>query len=717
MPAFIASRPIGVATRATTGINANWAYVEAPNYSTAFTLSGSISGTTNSPTTFTVTPGPAGTTLQAQTTVYCYEDPTPPSVPILRAVLTFAAGAGPSNPQTFTVTRTADGTSTVSMTNTGGLANTGSPISYTSSAQSAAPFLVVRTSRRSTTLQSAIDGTGAFGSGAGVVSSDTIRVAGGTYAVTSDTALGSMFYATYMGGPNAGVQIASLTIEAENINDKPFLDYSSRTADGITMGVPCTSLTLRGIRLKGRQNQSSGSDTHGVYILTGYPASPSTGPTATLTLDQCELREWSDGILTRSNHNFSTVITSCVFQDNGANSGLYHGIYFSGGASLTVTGSTFRTTVNAVSQPGAGHLIKSRARTTTIRGCLFDPAYGTATCIDVCNGGDVTITGNIINHTFGAAQSGDDNPTIKFGEEQQPRYNVNSPQYNPANTDNFVHDGRTTHSILLAQNTFRRLQPEGGQPFDIIEVDIPTTDYISGSGDQLMTVTQTIRNNIVANDTGTATNFVAAYPSNTAVTYASVNNLGVCSAGDFACVPYVADATYAWAADFTAPTARSDYRRGGVSLTLPSWVPSTTWQWSPITGSRWSDYIVDAGNAVVVAADGPAAGYETYLNCWAYSGPAYSQRRHELYMFGGGHTAGTLNLLTRYLLNTSSPSVDVAEPSTSASVRTAETSSGSYTADAWWGDDGTGIKPIATVSIWTHANRSWSSDSRLCRAI
>jgi hypothetical protein len=87
-----------------------------------FTLSGSTSGTTSSPTTFTVTPNGTMATLVVVTPAATNAGSVSP------ATLSFPAGT--SAAKTFTVTRAADGISSVSITNDGGLSNFGSPISY-----------------------------------------------------------------------------------------------------------------------------------------------------------------------------------------------------------------------------------------------------------------------------------------------------------------------------------------------------------------------------------------------------------------------------------------------------------------------------------------------------------------------------------------------------------------------------------------------------------
>lgn len=111
---------------------------------------------------------------------------------------------------------------------------------------------------------------------------------------------------------------------------------------------------------------------------------------------------------------------------------------------------------------------------------------------------------------------------------------------------------------------------------------------------------------------------------------------------------------------------------GGRSAPVPSWVPSTTWEWASITGTRWTDTIKDDGTgaAPAVTANDPGVS-KTYGAVWDYSGPVYSKARHEFWMFGGGHAGTTINILTKWALGSDTPSVSmVCAPSSEATRRT-----------------------------------------------
>lgn len=572
-------------------------------------------------------------------------------------------------------------------------------------APNATPFKNARTGLRYATLQAALDD----GGGSAPVSGDTIKVAPGTYIVNSSADVGSLTY--ILSSVPYGVLLDTLTIEWETFGTRPVIDMSGYSAssqasggDGhcLIMGTTCHTLTVRGLDIKGYRGAQLCS---GVYILTGYPAAPAAGPSATLTVEYCAIRQCVNGILTRPNYSFTGNYRYTTFEDNGKGDGLSHGIYASDNAAANFLGCTFRTTAASAAQPGLGHLIKSRATVSTVQGCLFDPAHGTATCMDFPNGGTVSVAGNVILR-YGAAAYNDDNPPIKFGEEQVPSVNANSPSFaGGGQTDNFVHDSRT-HSLTLAQNTIRMVQPEGGTPiFPVLQLTTPTTDwYLAGvptpqssggtGGDVAMTVTQTVRNNIVGSDTAAAANFVSTYPSNTAVSNTTISNLGVYSGDIVSGDPVVNDAAYAYASEFAIPNARTDTNRGGVIVGVPSWVPSTALVWTAIPSTTFDNYMKDDGSGIASAAGAEPTGgtnaptYALYRKWTSFGGPAYSRKRHEIYAFGGGHAATTLNFLARWNLNLNTPSMTLMCAQTASATKQANwnTSYVNTTSRGYWPD-------------------------------
>ena len=128
MTEFRISRPIRISGTATSAIGGSFTAGSSVPVANAFTLTGPTSGVTSTASTFTVTPNGQ---LAATVVVTPLATNAGSVVPL---TLTFSAGSTAA--QTFTVVRTTDGTSVVSITNNGGLSNAGTPISYTTTAAS-----------------------------------------------------------------------------------------------------------------------------------------------------------------------------------------------------------------------------------------------------------------------------------------------------------------------------------------------------------------------------------------------------------------------------------------------------------------------------------------------------------------------------------------------------------------------------------------------------
>jgi hypothetical protein len=113
-------------------------------------------------------------------------------------------------------------------------------------------------------------------------------------------------------------------------------------------------------------------------------------------------------LLAASNPGATITIDHSEFNNNGTGTGLTHSLYVNEVGTLTITNSYFHD-VNA------GHEIKSRADTTIILNNRIanEPALSASYSIDLPNGGNATVSGNVIekgllaqNWTF-----------VSFGEE------------------------------------------------------------------------------------------------------------------------------------------------------------------------------------------------------------------------------------------------------------------------------------------------------------
>lgn len=392
----------------------------------------------------------------------------------------------------------------------------------------------------------------------GAVSGDTIQVAPGTYVISAlgDNDPGM----TRIAG---GINLHTLTIEWEVPGVQPIIDLSAfanregnqggRTV-GIEAGPNSRNLTVRGLVLIGHQ----AGDAYGINSNAGYlPGVGFNGnPASTLTIEYCKLVRWADGVkATIYNREITVNLRYSTIEDCTGGS-LTHGVYMPATAAIHVLGCVFRTTTAGLrpSSNTAGHLLKSRARVTTVRGSLFDPKAGCASCIETPNGGALTVEGNIILH-YGQVSNANDNPPIKYGFEES----ASSP-------DGTSQDGRT-HSIKIAQNTVRKDQPRdwsGSSNTAIgmvwVAANMTTDARVPIAPASIPTA---VRNNIIA-DAGCAARTLMDYPQNSAVARSTISDLGVYSGGPIAGSPAESDAKFVWAGEFAVPTGRMDTFQGGL---------------------------------------------------------------------------------------------------------------------------------------------------------
>jgi hypothetical protein len=130
-----------------------------------------------------------------------------------------------------------------------------------------------------------------------------------------------------------------------------------------------------------------------------------------LMVRRCAFFDNQNGLLTANFANAQLSIEDSEFAQAPRDEGkLHHLLYVGRIASLTVTGSHFH-------QGHIGHLIKSRARSTTLAyNLIYDGVGGRASYeVDLPNGGDALLIGNVIG------QSADtENPVVvAFGAEGQ----------------------------------------------------------------------------------------------------------------------------------------------------------------------------------------------------------------------------------------------------------------------------------------------------------
>jgi hypothetical protein len=126
-----------------------------------------------------------------------------------------------------------------------------------------------------------------------------------------------------------------------------------------------------------------------------------------LTITNSYIHNNQDGLLANPNANGTITIDHSEFAFNGIGDGYTHNIYVNEVGKLTITNSYFH-------DADSGHEIKSRALVTDISNTrIYDNNSDTSYSVDLPNGGDATLSNNIIEQGRKAA-----NPTIvAYGEE------------------------------------------------------------------------------------------------------------------------------------------------------------------------------------------------------------------------------------------------------------------------------------------------------------
>ena len=123
----------------------------------------------------------------------------------------------------------------------------------------------------------------------------------------------------------------------------------------------------------------------------------------TLLIDNVHLHNNQNGILGAADATGSITIQNSEIDHNGTSAGNTHNIYIGDIANFTLTNSY-------VHDANVGHEVKSRAENNTITNNRIEDNNGTSSyAIDLPNGGNATITGNVIeqginnqNHTINA---------------------------------------------------------------------------------------------------------------------------------------------------------------------------------------------------------------------------------------------------------------------------------------------------------------------------
>ena len=170
----------------------------------------------------------------------------------------------------------------------------------------------------------------------------------------------------------------SITLQA--VGGQVQLIATEQPPDGkayITEGAAGISVTINGFAISG----VSVPDNNGAGIR--YEGGQ-------LSLNDDYIFNNQEGLLGAADPNGSITINHSEFAFNGDGSGSTHGIYVGAIANFTITNSYIHDT-------SVGHELKSRAANNTITNDrIFDNASTASYSIDLPNGGNATISGDVI---------------------------------------------------------------------------------------------------------------------------------------------------------------------------------------------------------------------------------------------------------------------------------------------------------------------------------
>lgn len=231
-------------------------------------------------------------------------------------------------------------------------------------------------------------------------SGNTLRVgAGGTYSTIASAVAAARSGDTVevLPGEYRG-DVAVLSrddVVIRGIGQRPVLVADGRDAEGKGIfvsrgrGIVISNLDFRGARVRDRNGA-------GIRVERGP-----------IKIVGCHFEGNENGILVGNDTTIDVEILDSAFVGNGAGDGYSHNLYVGTVARLNVTGCYF-------ARARVGHLLKSRARESTISYCRLTGEDGTASYeLEFPNGGRVLAIGNLI-------QQGplSENPTlVSYGAE------------------------------------------------------------------------------------------------------------------------------------------------------------------------------------------------------------------------------------------------------------------------------------------------------------
>ena len=275
---------------------------------------------------------------------------------------------------------------------------------------------------------------------AAATSGDTINVQAGTY--TND------FPSQINGLTIQGVGgIVKLVATTQPPNGKAILDVAGNT-------------TLRNL------------DISGVTVPDGNGAAIRYEG-GNLVIQNTAIHGNQDGILGASDPSGTISIDGSEIYGNGTSTGSTHNIYIGDIATFTLTNSY-------IHDANTGHEIKSRAETNIITNNRIEDGSSSASYqIDLPNGGNATISGNVIQKS---ANSGN-HVTIAYGEEYDPNSTIPERKLNAGtavtlSNNTFVSD--QAGAYVVWDKTGAAVAASNNTTYNYSQID--KAGFVSGSG-------------------------------------------------------------------------------------------------------------------------------------------------------------------------------------------------------------------------------------------
>lgn len=186
-----------------------------------------------------------------------------------------------------------------------------------------------------------------------------------------------------------------------------------------------------------------------------------------LRIENSVLHGNQNGLLTAADPNGTIGIERSEIYGNGIGDGHTHNLYVSAIAQFTLTNSY-------VHDANVGHEVKSRAANNTItNNRIFDNSSTASYSIDLPNGGNATISGNVIEQ----GPNTDNGAIVAYGEE-----GASNGGNQVTFTDNTVRNDHTGSSALFWNTSGASISASGNTVYGLTASELDWAGTVSGAG-------------------------------------------------------------------------------------------------------------------------------------------------------------------------------------------------------------------------------------------